>query len=337
MSLRMLNCAMLFCVSFSFLSFSTSAENVDLSHQIQPLAQSSLILDIASLNESAIAVGERGHILIKKKLWQQVKSPVHSQLTKVYFIDDRLGWAVGHDATILHTQDGGLTWAVQLQSFELEKPFFDVFFFDDSHGVAVGAYGMFYRTQNGGETWHEEFHQELLFEEDVEYLEQLKVEDHELYLSERAALLPHFNRFYPLSDGRFLLVGELGLVAFSDDLGRTFQQTNFSYEGSIFNVIEYAQQVYVMGLRGNVFKTNASLHDWQSVKMPIESTLNGAIVEKGNLFLVGNAGAVVKISPSQTVELVVQKQGENIVAINKGPLGQIWLAGTKGLSSIELQ
>ncbi|WVM93430.1 hypothetical protein ULG90_05695 [Halopseudomonas pachastrellae] len=31
-------------------------------------------------------------------------------LTAVYFVDDKRGWAVGHDSLILNTTDGGATW-----------------------------------------------------------------------------------------------------------------------------------------------------------------------------------------------------------------------------------
>ena len=78
--------------------------------QVQPLAASSLILDIANVGAGLVAVGERGHALVYDGSWHQVATPVSSQLTKVFFLNEKRGWAVGHDATILHTQDGGQTW-----------------------------------------------------------------------------------------------------------------------------------------------------------------------------------------------------------------------------------
>ena len=32
----------------------------------------------------------------------------------MFFVDDKQGWAVGHDGVILHTGDGGETWTLQL-------------------------------------------------------------------------------------------------------------------------------------------------------------------------------------------------------------------------------
>ena len=80
------------------------------------LASKSLLLDISPIGKDKIvAVGQHGHILLSSdgENWQQANVPVQATLTSVYFLNDQLGWAVGHDATILHSQDGGLNWQVQ--------------------------------------------------------------------------------------------------------------------------------------------------------------------------------------------------------------------------------
>ncbi len=80
------------------------------------LASQSLLLDISPIGqEQLVAVGQHGHILLSSdgEQWQQANVPVQSTLTSVYFLNDLLGWAVGHDATILHSQDGGLNRQVQ--------------------------------------------------------------------------------------------------------------------------------------------------------------------------------------------------------------------------------
>lgn len=313
------------------------AESEALSRQIQPLASSSIVTDIARVGESLVAVGERGHVLLKQKEWVQVLSPVFTHLTKVFFLNDALGWAVGHDATIIHTSDAGKTWSVQMSAPEIEKPFLDILFFDAKHGIAVGAYGMFYRTHDGGNTWTEEFHEELLLEDDVAYLEELKAEDEALYLSERAALLPHFNRVLPISDNRILMVGELGLVSVSHNQGKVFEKRDLMYEGSMFNAIETQTGVYVMGLRGHVFKASEALMDWSELSMPVESTINGALVSSDKLLLVGNAGAVIRVNGQDKSELLLRKQGENIVAIEQDSQGHVWLASTKGLTKLQKQ
>ncbi|MEI6858197.1 MAG: YCF48-related protein [Shewanella sp.] len=308
----------------------------DVNGQIQALAIDSIILDIATHGNTVLAVGERGHVFIfdeqASPQWLQVPSPTSAHLTKAFLVTPQLGWAVGHDATIIHTQDGGKTWQLQMESKEIEKPLLDIHFFDELNGIAIGAYGLFYRTLDAGIHWQSEYHQELLFEEDVDYLAELKAEDETLYLSERSTLLPHFNRVISTINDQLVMVGELGLVAVSNDQGRQWQKLDFIYEGSMFNAIYVKNTLFVMGLRGHVFKTDASLINWTEISLPVTSTINGVMLKKdGNLRLVGNAGAVIDVTLEGKSQLIEQHQGENLVSIARDPQGHIWIAGTKGL------
>ncbi|EDP99682.1 WD40/YVTN/BNR-like repeat-containing protein [Shewanella benthica] len=311
-------------------------EAYDVKGQIQALAIDSIILDIATNGDTVLAVGERGHVFVfdeqASPQWLQVPSPTSAHLTKVFLITPQRGWAVGHDATIIRTQDGGKTWQLQMESREIEKPLLDIHFFDEENGIAVGAYGLFYRTNDAGEHWQSEYHQELLFEEDVDYLAELKLEDEAFYLSERSSLLPHFNRVISTTNDQLVMVGELGLVAVSNDQGRQWQKLDFIYEGSMFNAVYVKDSLFVMGLRGHVFKTDASLTNWSEILLPVTSTINGVMVKKdGNLRLVGNAGVVIDVTLAGKTQLVEQRQGENLVSIVQDPQGHIWIAGTKGL------
>ena len=46
--------------------------------------------------------------------WRATNAPVASSRTDdVWFVDEKVGWAVNSDGTILHTTDGGDSWAVQ--------------------------------------------------------------------------------------------------------------------------------------------------------------------------------------------------------------------------------
>lgn len=333
MSFRILQCVAVLSFGGAFFPSTLSAKPSDpIFSQVQPLAVSSLILDIANVGAGLVAVGERGHALVYDGSWHQVATPVSSQLTKVFFLNEKRGWAVGHDATILQTQDGGQTWQLQMHSPEIEKPFLDVVFLDENNGIAIGAYGLFYRTNDGGAHWSDEFHEELLAEEDVAYLAELKGSDQSAYLSARASLLPHFNRILTLTDGRLLLVGELGLVAVSGDQGKTFTRTNFDYDGSMFNAVETKNAVYVMGLRGHIFKADVSLSQWNQIELPVQSSINGAMVVSDDaLYLVGNAGIVIKLNEDDTSSIVTRRQGENLVSIAKDNQGNMWLSGSQGL------
>jgi len=329
--------------ALSILSFtsllSTSvlfAQEPSNTQQLQPHAANSLVLDLARLGDTFVAVGERGHSFVFDKDWQQVPTPTQATLTKVVFVSEDKGWAVGHDATIMHSQDGGHTWQLQMQSVAIDKPFLDVHFFNEQHGIAVGAYGLFYRTVDGGKKWESEYHQTLLFEEDIAYLAALKADDPALYLSERNTLLPHFNRVIPIGGQQLLMVGELGLVALSSDEGRSWIKQDFPYEGSLFNAHQVGDSIYVMGLRGHLFRAEAALEQWQEVQLPIRATINAAItLNQSVLRVVGNGGAIVDITAQGEVKLIEQRQGENLVAIATDPQDQLWIAGSKGLTQLE--
>jgi len=288
---------------------------------IAPLAEKSLLLDIQNVSDTfLIAVGDRGHILksIDGKTWQQSSVPIQSALTGVFFIDAKLGWAVGHDASIIHSKDGGNTWAIQQFLPGKEKPLLDVMFKDKSNGIAVGAYGMFYRTTNGGNTWEEHFHEKFLHIDDVEYLNELRMDDEEAYYDERSSILPHFNRI--VRDGRTLyLAGEMGLIAKSNDFGATWEQYSPIYLGSFFDM-ERTQKanLIVAGLRGNVFRSLRNGTPWQHIETNTTALINDIVLtDDDRILLLGNNGALL-ISDNDGIDFKFRPE----------PDGKALIAGT---------
>ena len=82
-----------------------------------PLVTANNYLDIAYADSRIVAVGDRGKILYSDDQgdhWKQAVTPSEVLLTSVCFADARHGWAVGHDAVVLGSDDGGETWTVQI-------------------------------------------------------------------------------------------------------------------------------------------------------------------------------------------------------------------------------
>ena len=80
------------------------------------LAAASRMTAVTSAGANLVAVGPRGHILVSNdqgKTWKQSPSPVSADLVAVRFVTPQKGWAVGHDGVVLHSADGGATWAKQ--------------------------------------------------------------------------------------------------------------------------------------------------------------------------------------------------------------------------------
>ena len=283
------------------------------------LASQSLLLGITKISEERLAVvGPRGHILTSSDgiLWQQANVPVQVTLTNVYFLNESLGWAVGHDATILHTIDGGDNWIVQYYQPELEKPLFDIKFTDSQHGLAIGAYGLALRTNDGGKNWLNEFHQEFLLADDIDYLNELKEEDEEAYLDEVAFILPHFNRL--ISDGRTLfLVGEIGLLAKSNDFGLSWQLFDEIYQGSFFDLGRTkAGNLIAVGLRGHVFRSITNGRDWSKMNTDTTALLNDIVFAgEKRIFILGNNGVLLEsYDDGNTFQLRTQEDGKALIA-----------------------
>ncbi|MDB5986982.1 MAG: hypothetical protein JWR16_2035 [Nevskia sp.] len=223
--------------------------------ELMPKAAHSLMLGLVDTGEHLIAVGDRGEILASNdgKNWAQVEVPVRSPLTAVSFVDANNGWAVGHDAAIVHTADGGKTW--QLQNFqpELQKPFLGVLFLDPNHGFAVGAYGLFDETTDGGKTWSE--------------VKADPIRGDEL----------HIYSISKLGNGNLLVAGEQGLLGISTDTGKTWKKLPQAYEGTLFGSMAVGDKgALLCGLRGHAYLTqDAAGGKWQQIETNTTASLFG--------------------------------------------------------------
>lgn len=323
------------CVLTSSLA---SAQVQPQSAYLLPRAVNSILTDIVPVADKFyVSAGERGHILLSNDgaNWQQMPVPMQSNLNSIYFADEKHGWAVGHDASILHSSDGGQSWVIQQFLPELDKPLFDVFFKDAIHGIAVGAYGMFYRSSDGGKTWQSEFHPELASEDDQALLAELKETDPEAYAAETESVLPHFNRLY--ADGSTLyLVGEAGFFAKSLDFGATWQRQPEFYNGSLFGITRTSQlSLITVGLRGHVFRSTDQGQSWQQIQVPSPATLNSVLsTTDGNIYLLGNAGTLL-VSKDDGLTFSSMDQADGKAILNAVKIGaNLVLATEVGIKTI---
>jgi photosystem II stability/assembly factor-like uncharacterized protein len=81
-------------------------------------------------------------------------SAVDASYHAVDFITAAKGWAVGRDATIVRTTDGGKHWKRQHYAPGGPSLVSVCFCRDGLHGWTVGEQGTIFRTTNGGHTWH---------------------------------------------------------------------------------------------------------------------------------------------------------------------------------------
>ena len=244
--------------------------------EIAPLAAKNLLLGLTQANGKVVAVGDRGTILLSADgaTWQQSQAPVHATLTAVSFADANNGWAVGHDATILHTADGGKTWTLQNFQPQDSKPVLSVLALDAQRAHAVGAFGMFLSTTDGGKTWGQ-LDSPALLEDGL-----------------------HLNALIRLNNGELFVAGEIGLAGVSKD-GAVWKRLSLPYEGSLFGALPWGEKgALVFGLRGNVLLTDdVYANRWTTLSTgTVQSMFGGALTPGGGAILVGADGAILHIA-----------------------------------------
>lgn len=244
--------------------------------EIAPQAQFAQINGLAVIGNRIVAVGDRGIVITSSdgKTWKQSTSPVDVLLNAVYFVDEKRGWAVGHDASILHTEDGGDSWTLQNWDAKDNRPFMDVLFLDERHGFAIGAYGLFKTTEDGGSTWSD-------------------------FTDPAFKGGPHLNRLNRTANGQLVLVGEKGLVATSVD-GKMWVVHPTGYEGSLFSVIPWGERGgVVVGMRGTMLEA-ADIGNpvWQKIETSTDKSLFGlADLGGGKVAASGYGGTILLLSP----------------------------------------
>lgn len=220
-----------------------------------PLAIHSLLLDGAQYQRRMIAVGERGHVLYSDDQghnWAQARVPTRTLLTGVFMLDETHAWAVGHDATILQSSDGGRQWQLRYRAPDKESPLLDVWFKDQNRGFAIGAYGLFLETSDGGTTWQQR------------------------WISETDDF--HLNQISSAPDGTLYIAAESGVVYRSDDGGNNWVSLTTPYQGSFFGSLPLTSgQLFVFGLRGHLFRSDNGGDSWTGLATGTTAMLTSAL------------------------------------------------------------
>lgn len=241
-----------------------------------PLAAKALLLGASRAGKGLAAAGEHGVVIRSDDgvNWRQLPVPVNKLLTDVFFLDQDIGWVVGHDGLILHTTDGGNNWVFQYYQPSMESPlaFMKILFLDQERGFIAGSGGNLFETRDGGATWQSRV---LSTAEDF---------DAHLYGIER------------LDDGTLMLAGEIGSIFRSRDDGATWQQLAVDYGGSFFGLLKLADQsILVFGMRSNIYRTVDQGDTWTKIDSDgaRESLTSGTQLEDGRIILVGRSGTVL--------------------------------------------
>ncbi|WP_195763748.1 WD40/YVTN/BNR-like repeat-containing protein [Pseudoduganella rivuli] len=269
---------------------------------------------VTAAGSRLVAVGRRGVILASAdagQSWQQLPSPVSSDLTAVQFVDAQHGWIVGHDAVVLKTTDGGKTWERKLdghaalallnasygpqgktpddaiaQDIEragsqsatpgvLPYPLLSVWFSSANEGYVAGAFGLILQTRDGGASWTP--------------------------MIERTANIK-MNHIYAIGGdgGQVYLAGEQGFLRRLDDTTGAFVPMASPYEGSFFGLAASQSRLVVHGLRGNAYASDDGGARWRKIDTGSGANIVAALpvsaAAGAGLLLVTQTGDVLESS-----------------------------------------
>jgi photosystem II stability/assembly factor-like uncharacterized protein len=295
--------------------------------EIEPLAENSLLLDLAVAGQRLVAVGERGHVMLSDDhgvKWRQAKSvPTRALLTAVYFVDSEYGWAVGHDETILNSADGGETWTLSHFAPEAQQPLLDLWFANRVSGIAVGAYGAYFTTNDGGRHWSSA---------------KFSPPQAPAANGEEAPPDYHLNRIVGVGN-RLYVAAEGGKLYRSDDRGASWRALPSPYQGSFFGLVPIrGEGLLAFGLRGHLFRSADAGETWHALESHTTAMLTDGIAINDLRVVIGGLTGVLLVSADagETFKLTQQDDRRGISALLPGPAGAVVVAGEGGVRLIRV-
>lgn len=322
-----------------------------------PVLTANLYLDAARAGTRVVAVGDRGYVVYSDdegRHWQRADSPTGVLLTAVCFADARNGWAVGHDAVIIATRDGGATWQQQYSDVlggdaaDAGDDFADEDYADEDYSDDYYSedYDDFGEAEAGGQ---DTSGAPLL---DVVCLNKNRA----LAVGGYGYLVEttnggddwqkvveridngngwHLNGIAQLPGSNTLIVaGEKGLLLRSRDNGMSWKVLASPYDGSFFGVSALTDgTVLAYGLQGNLWVSRNQGDSWRQVKTGVTRGLNAATqLEDGSVVLAGGAGVIlVSRDAGDSVALQYLPDRESVSSLLPLTGGELLMVGDAGI------
>lgn len=264
------------------------------------------ILAATRAGKRVVAVGDYGIVILSDdgKRFRQAKSvPTRSVLTSVFFLDDKQGWAAGHDGTVIASSDGGETWQVLREELGKERALLSVWFENAHHGLAVGQFGLALETEDGGKSWRE----------------RKLVDAGEA--GER-----HLLQIFAAADGLVFVAAEAGGVFRSEDSGRHWKLVQTDNKGSFWTGLALRDGILLLaGMRGHIYRSSDRGLSWKEVPGITQQSLTSIIqAADDSVHLVGMSGLVgTSKDQGQTFVARVRPDRANLTAAAIVPAGEL--------------
>lgn len=232
------------------------------------------MLDVTKCGDRLVAVGIRGLIVVSHDegvTWEQRPSPIDVTLTSLVCVGSGMGFAVGHEETLVRSADDGLTWEL-VRTDSAGVPLLRIRFLDDNNGFAVGGRGVILRTTDGGASWARSV------------------------VSTDDGFDPHLFDIALLADRGLLLAGEAGRLFRSSDGGVSWLELKSPYAGSFFGLVGLGSaSVLAYGMLGHVFLSQDGGDSWGQLSTGTNQSLFAAAATTDRIYLAGADGAVVSM------------------------------------------
>ena len=278
-----------------------------------PPATRSLLLDAYVLGSSIFAVGERGALIRSDdsgQNWEAIEVSVAATFTGITFADTHRGWIVGHEGSILMTNDGGLSWSPSTLKDATDVSLLDVLATDIHHALAVGGFGACLITADAGHTWTPR----KVINEDV-----------------------HLNRLTRGRGTEFFLAGERGTLLRFAEFRAEPERLATGYEGSFNGVILLAERrLLAYGLRGHVFRSEDNGTTWSAVAGLPPVLLSTALKTKSGLIVLAGQARVFLVSrdDGQTFSSWNTPITTAVAKIVEAPDGSLLTFGESGVNRL---
>lgn len=315
------------------------------------------LLSVTHAGKRLVAVGEKGLIVLSDDqgvTWRQAREvPVRVLLTDVAFASETSGWAVGHLGVILHTEDGGETWVLQLDGIRAaqlalakavhneitgassaadqnqaqkvltsaqnlvadgpDKPFLSLSIRSPEEVLVAGAYGLMFRTSNKGLSWT--------------FQNSTQINPGSL----------HFYAFTQ-SKGPLYVVGEQGLLVSSED-GKRFEVLQQPYEGTLFGaVVAREGEVLAFGLRGSLVRSSDHGRNWEKIDSGVTASLQaGELLDDGEVILGSDNGQIIASRDGGRSFSPLAQSNQPIADILQLSKSRLLVVGPLGVETVRLE
>ncbi len=220
-----------------------------------------------------VAVGDHGVVLLSddtgRTYRQAMHVPTRTLLTSVYFLNEKVGWAAGHDGIVLHTEDGGERWELLRHEAGKERPILSIWFENERHGMAVGLFSMAIETRDGGRHW-----------------KTLMIGDSD----------KHFYHVLSTAKGTLLVLGEAGTIYRSADGGKSWQSLSSGGNASLWSGIALKNgTILICGMRGNLYRSLDDGIVWERLAADTHESLAALTQSRdGKVYVVGSSGTILQ-------------------------------------------